>query len=164
MTKSFLLFCLFIIINTLIYGQYEDNVPTVGHLQGRVSDGSVGDVIPYATIRLEIDGALVQNTVTNADGDYSLREIEAGSYDLVALSMGYPPLKIKDLQIDVDAILELNLVFPGETFDQDTVTYTFEEVKKNKLYQHKTIKKKSCQEKRKDRIRKRQEQAAKRLN
>lgn len=164
MVNFFLLFCLFITINSPIYSQYKDNIATIGHLQGRLSDGSVGDIVAYATIRLEIDGALVKNTTTNADGDYFLRELEAGSYDLIALSMGYPPLKIKGLQIDVDAILELDLTFPGETFDQDTVVYSFEDLKNSTIGRPKVFKKNSCKKTKKDNTLKRQQRAANRLD
>ncbi|MCP4442069.1 MAG: carboxypeptidase regulatory-like domain-containing protein [Aureispira sp.] len=162
MLNFFLLFSLSIFFSTSVYSQHEVDQETIGHLQGRVSDHSVGDVVPHVNIRLELDGALVKNTKTNADGDYSFREIEAGSYDLVAQSMGYPPLKIKGLQIDVDAILELDLAFPGETFDQDTVVYTFEELNTTSLNSSASKKKPAC--KKQSKALRRQQRAAKRLN
>jgi hypothetical protein len=62
-----------------------------GHsIRGKVRDAS-GSNVPRATITLERNGAMIEQTVTNNEGDFSFQSLEDTSYTVVASAVDYNP-------------------------------------------------------------------------
>ncbi len=86
----FLLFAVFISAN--VFSQS-------GTLKGKVLDGSTGEGIPFANVSLEINGQLFSGGLTDFDGNYTIKPIPAGVYDVKASYVGYQALQLKGLRI-----------------------------------------------------------------
>ena len=93
-------------------------------IAGRVADQN-GALIPRATIEaILVKTQAVRKTVTDANGDYRLIQLEPGSYNVRASFPGFAPQEKKDLTLVAGENLQLDLtLFPqGVTVDPVVVT------------------------------------------
>lgn len=60
-----------------------------GELKGTVKDGA-GQPVAFANVAVMRDGQLITGTVANIDGEYSIKPITVGTYDVKVSFVGYP--------------------------------------------------------------------------
>ena len=94
-----------------------------GAITGVVQDSS-GAVIPGAQVTLtDTDTDLVLLGTTNSSGDYVFSPIKIGHYKVTATAPGFSTTSQENLQVDVQARLNVVLVLkPGSTTTQVTVS------------------------------------------
>src|SRR5215813_13377722 len=80
-----------------------------GELQGRAYDQSTKEGIPFANVVLEQNGAQKGYGQTDDNGNYSIKPIVPGTYDVKVGYLGYQPVIIKAVQIVSDRISFQNL-------------------------------------------------------
>ena len=69
-------------------------------LKGKVTDVDAdGEALPFATVQLFKDGAFVQGTNTDLDGNYYFSNIDPGNYAVQVDYTGYPPTRIEDIPV-----------------------------------------------------------------
>jgi len=91
-----------------------------GSIQGKVFDGTTGDVLIGATVLIQ--GTLT-GTITNLEGQFELKNISPGSYNLVVSYISYEKEVIQvDVKPDQSYFVEVKLSAATLTVDEVTVT------------------------------------------
>lgn len=80
--------------NVLVFSQ-----ATNGTLKGKVIDKVTKEPLPFVNIVVELGGEQVNGATTDFDGNYLIKPIEAGKYDVKASYVGYKPLMIRGVAI-----------------------------------------------------------------
>jgi len=88
-----------------------------GTLKGKLLDKDSGEPIPFANIVLENGGTQVGGTATDFDGNYTIKPIPPGTYDLKASSIGYQPFVMEGVLIYAGKIQFLDLKMNGGAVD-----------------------------------------------
>ncbi len=70
-----------------------------GTLNGRVTDANTGEPIPFANVTIETNGSVVTGGMTDFDGNFSIKPIPAGKYDVSASYVGYAKVQVTNVQI-----------------------------------------------------------------
>ncbi|MCH2045147.1 MAG: carboxypeptidase-like regulatory domain-containing protein [Saprospiraceae bacterium] len=97
-----------------------------GSIKGKLMDDNSGDVIQFARICLLRGNGLVTAITTDAEGNYFFSNIVPGTYNILASYKGYSYLRIDNIPIQANSMLDLDITFPGETYDQDTLIQEFD--------------------------------------
>lgn len=83
--------------NLMLYSQS-------GTLKGKIIDKGTNEPIPFANVVIESAGRQVGGSTSDFDGNYTIKPITPGKYDLKATFVGYKPLLIKNIVINSDKI------------------------------------------------------------
>lgn len=75
-----------------------------GTVKGTVNDKDAGETMPFANVVLELNGNLVTGAATDIDGNYTIKSVTPGKYDLVASYSGYQTVKIEGVVVNADKI------------------------------------------------------------
>ncbi len=90
-----------------------------GALKGKVLDKDTREPIPFANIILENKGSQVGGATSDFDGNYMIKPITPGKYDLKATFVGYKTVLIQGIIIGGDQIrfYDVELSSTAETLD-----------------------------------------------
>jgi len=80
-----------------------------GTLKGKIFDKTTKEPIPFANIIVETAGAQVGGATSDFDGNYTIKPITPGKYDVKATYVGYKPQITKGVVINSDKITFLDL-------------------------------------------------------
>jgi outer membrane receptor protein involved in Fe transport len=105
-------------MNVLVFAQS-------GTLKGKITDKGTKEAIPFASIVIEAGGKQYGGVNTDIDGNYTIKPIPTGKYDVKAVYVGYKPLMIKDVIINSDKITFLDVAM--ETSVQTLKTFEVKE-------------------------------------
>lgn len=86
------------------YTRKPNDMEGSGAIRGRVYDAETKEVLPFANVSLHQNNALTAGTTTDFDGQYLIKPIPAGNYDLLIKYVGYQPTKIEDVWIGANKI------------------------------------------------------------
>ncbi len=75
-----------------------------GTLKGKIIDKGTNEPVPFANIVIEQGGKQSGGTTTDFDGNYTIKPIPPGKYDLKATYVGYKPIMVKDVVIVANQI------------------------------------------------------------
>ncbi|MFZ1517939.1 MAG: TonB-dependent receptor [Ignavibacteriaceae bacterium] len=78
---------------------------TTGKISGKVLDKSSGEPLPGVNIIIK---GTSYGTSTNLDGEYTILNIQPGKYDITFGFIGYTPLTITDVNVDIDRTTKLD--------------------------------------------------------
>lgn len=92
-----------------------------GSLKGKITNKDSKDPIPFANIVIESGGHMVTGGTSDFQGEYHIRPINPGTYDLVISYVGFEPQKIKGLIIKSGQVVFYNI----EMKPTQTVMTTF---------------------------------------
>ncbi len=92
-----------------------------GTLKGKLLDKESNEPVPFANIVLENGGTQVGGTSTDFDGNYVIKPIPPGTYDLKASSVGFQPILIQDVLIRAGKIEFLDVKMSSSAIDLDVV-------------------------------------------
>lgn len=95
-----------------------------GTLKGTLTDKATNEAIPFASVVIESGGTQYGGVNTDIDGNYTIKPIPPGKYDVKAVYVGYKPVLFKDVIINNDKITFLNI-----EMEQSVQTLTTFEVK-----------------------------------
>jgi outer membrane receptor protein involved in Fe transport len=97
MIRKLLLFtAVFISANVMVFSQ--------GTLKGKITDKATNEPIPFANIIIEQGGKQSGGTTSDFDGNYTIKPIPPGKYDVKATYVGYKPIMITNVVITGNAI------------------------------------------------------------
>lgn len=95
-----------------------------GTLKGKLSDKATKEAIPFASVVIESGGKQYGGVNTDIDGNYTIKPIPPGKYDVKSVYVGYKSVLIKDVIINNDKITFLDI-----DMEQSIQTLTTFEVK-----------------------------------
>lgn len=93
-----------------------------GSLKGRVLDKDTKEPLPFVNIVVEVGGTNVGGSASDFDGNYLIKPIPPGRYDVKATYVGYKPTMYKGVIIAADQIGFLDIIMEStaqllETFE-----------------------------------------------
>ncbi|MEW6469290.1 MAG: TonB-dependent receptor [Bacteroidota bacterium] len=97
-----------------------------GVLTGKVTDAATGEEIPFANIGVMQNGSQVYSGVSEIDGGYTIKPINAGKYDVKATYVGYQTVEIKGVFIadGKNTYLDIKLQPQAQTLGEiEIITY-----------------------------------------
>ena len=109
MKKLFSLISLILISSSAILAQE-------GTLSGKIIDGKskTKDGVSFATVVLVRGGTQVTGAIADYDGNYIIKPITPGTYDLKVSSVGFPTSTLTGIQIEADKIKTVDVtLFAG---------------------------------------------------
>lgn len=92
--KIYLLFLLAVLYSSGAVAQVA-----AGTLKGKVTDGETGEPLPFVNVVVFLNGNQVKGTSTDFDGEYTIKPIDAGVYDVVFSYVGYNTQKITGVRV-----------------------------------------------------------------
>ena len=70
-----------------------------GALKGRILDKTTKEPIPFVTITLESNNRQIAGTTSDFEGNYTIKPVASGRYDLKASFVGYKPIMVSNIVI-----------------------------------------------------------------
>ena len=95
------IFYLIFLISLVTLESFSSSYTAKSDVSGVVKDSITGEELPFATVQIITinDSSLVKGTMTNSEGYYTIKEIDAGRFLIIASYMGYKEKKkILDIQ------------------------------------------------------------------
>jgi outer membrane receptor protein involved in Fe transport len=99
-----------------------------GVISGSVHDEQTSD--PLALVQVHIP-SLGIGTLTNLDGRFMLRNVPAGSYEVVVEILGYAQKTITDVVVEPGKIASLDVTLPPEAITLEAITVSVERERGN---------------------------------
>ncbi len=112
--KILLLLFITLTVNTLVFSQN-------GTLKGKIFDKKTKEAIPFTNIIIELGGKQMGGTTSDFDGNYTIKPIPVGKYDVKASYIGYKPLLVRNVIVNIDKITFLNLEMSSTATNLDAV-------------------------------------------
>ncbi len=129
MIRNLLLtFWLVLTANLLVFSQS-------GTLRGKVIDKDTKEPIPFVNIVVELGGTQAGGTTSDFDGNYTIKPITPGKYDLKATYVGFKPVLVKGIQIKSDQITFSDIIMEStmvELTEFEVVDYKVPLIDKDK--------------------------------
>ncbi|HNS12536.1 MAG TPA: carboxypeptidase regulatory-like domain-containing protein [Bacteroidia bacterium] len=79
-----------------------------GEIRGKVTEKGGNEGIPFASVAALLNGTQVQATVTDFEGNYSIKPLNPGKYDVKATSVGYQASQISGVIVSSDKMAFAN--------------------------------------------------------
>ena len=97
-----------------------------GTLKGKVTDVETGELLPFVNVVLFLNGNQVTGGNTDFDGEYTIKPINPGTYDVVFSFVGYTPKKVTGVKVTANKIQFVNATLgAGVMMDEaEVVEYT----------------------------------------
>jgi len=73
-----------------------------GAIKGKLIDKTTKEGIPFATITAQVNGQVVAGANTDINGEYVIKPLNPGKYDLKAVYVGYQPQLIAGVLVGLD--------------------------------------------------------------
>lgn len=80
-----------------------------GALKGKIHDKTSKEALPFVNVVLEQNGTVVTGAASDFDGNYTIKPVPPGKYDIKATFTGYQPIKITGVVISAEKIAFQNL-------------------------------------------------------
>lgn len=91
-----------------------------GSISGRIEDAATGETLIGATVLIQ---GTTKGTVTDVDGNYLLKDITQGTYNLVISYVSYEQ-QILRIAVDKGKVVELNIKMATSSVEMDAVKIT----------------------------------------
>ncbi|MFO8054384.1 MAG: carboxypeptidase regulatory-like domain-containing protein [Bacteroidales bacterium] len=110
--KYMTIIALFLATGYMAYGQS-------GALRGKITDKESGEPVPFANVIAEAGGSQAGGATTDYDGNFTIRPLSPGKYDVKATYVGYKPTMIKDVVVQSDQVrfIEIEMKPTAETLE-----------------------------------------------
>lgn len=104
-----------------------------GTLKGKLTDAETGEPLPFVNIVVQEGGRQVTGGATDINGDYTIKPIEPGTYDVLVSYVGYNSKKISGVVINANSITFYNIKLePGIRLQEfEVVEYEVPLIKKD---------------------------------
>lgn len=80
-----------------------------GALKGKVIDKATKEPIPFTNVIVEMGGTQAGGTTSDIDGNFTIKPLTPGKYDIKASSIGYKPMLIRGFIVKSDQIVFQNV-------------------------------------------------------
>ncbi|MBI9039105.1 MAG: carboxypeptidase-like regulatory domain-containing protein [Bacteroidales bacterium] len=97
--------------NILVFSQ--------GSLQGKVVDKETNEPIPFVNIIVELGGTMVGGGASDFDGNFVIKPITPGKYDVKATAVGYRPMLLQGMVIFGNRITFYDLIMEATAENLD---------------------------------------------
>lgn len=108
--KQLLSFFLFLIFSSSLFAQS-------GKINGFITDT---DGEPLPGVNIVIDGTL-QGTAAQGDGFYQILNVKPGTYTLKATYIGFAPILIENVEVNVDQTTKIDITMREETVEGEEI-------------------------------------------
>jgi outer membrane receptor protein involved in Fe transport len=115
--KLLLILGMILTANLLVFSQS-------GTLKGKIIDKDSGEPIPFANVVIELGGSQQGGATSDFDGNYTIKPIAPGQYNVRASYVGYQPVQINDVIISADKITFLDLEMTSKVQNLEEVVIT----------------------------------------
>lgn len=97
-----------------------------GSLKGKISDAKTGEPLPFVNVVIERSGQQVTGGASDFNGEYFIKPIDPGTYDVVVTYVGYQPQRQEGVVVSSNKItfLDLKLNQGVELKEFEVVQYT----------------------------------------
>lgn len=95
----------------------------MGTIKGTITEESNGEPIPFANVVLKKDSVKIMVTTSDFDGNYTLKPIPAGVYDVIVSYVGFESKKIKAVEVDVFKLVALKVQLRKGVEIEEVVVY-----------------------------------------
>ncbi|HQW07036.1 MAG TPA: carboxypeptidase-like regulatory domain-containing protein [Flavobacteriales bacterium] len=97
-----------------------------GSLKGKITDKKSGEPLPFVNVVVENRGTQVSGGATDFDGEYFIKPIAPGTYDVIVSYVGYQPFKSTGVVVNSNKIsfLDISLNQGIELKEFEVVKYT----------------------------------------
>lgn len=80
-----------------------------GSLKGKITDKKTGEPLPFVSVVIERNGVQVTGGSSDFDGEYFIKPIDPGTYDVVVAYTGYQPSRQVGVVVSSNIITFLNI-------------------------------------------------------
>src|SRR5438105_2378785 len=80
-----------------------------GELQGKVTDDNTKEGVSFANVILVRNGNVITGNVADIDGDYIIKPVVPGSYELRVFGISTDTVVVTNIQISADKITYQNI-------------------------------------------------------
>jgi hypothetical protein len=137
MKKSIILLLVSSVLLTA--NMYASGLLNAGEIRGIVKDSATGQTIPGATVSYYESGQL-RGTVTGSNGDYKIKPLDPGSYDLTFSFTGYQKILKKSIIVTSGEITYQDVILNNDTTLPEIVIEKYGEPLIRKDYRDGTFK------------------------
>ncbi|NOX46173.1 MAG: mucoidy inhibitor MuiA family protein [Chlorobi bacterium] len=108
----------------IVYQQSYNAGNGTGAIKGKVMDVATGKPIPFANVILESNGRVEAGATTDFDGNYIMRPVTSGTYDLKVTYIGYKSVHVRGMIINPDQIrfCDIKMEASDQTLEEIMVT------------------------------------------
>lgn len=94
-----------------------------GTIKGVVVDAKTGDPVPFAAVVAKQDGKQVRGTQTDFDGNFTIKPLNVGKYDIEVSSVGYNTYVREELDVKASGftVCNVELAVASKTLDEVVV-------------------------------------------
>jgi len=92
------------IIITLFISSFTVSMAQTSAIQGRILDSATKEGIPFANVVAEIAGSQAGGAQTDMDGNFAIKPLSPGNYDLKVSYVGYQSREITGIEVTLDRI------------------------------------------------------------
>ncbi len=110
-----------------------------GSLKGTIKDSKTGEPIPFANIVVEVGGIQIGTGQSNFDGEYQIKPIDPGSYEVKTSYVGYKPIKTTGVIISAGKITTVDVKLESSVVEIKTYEVVAYDVPLIEDYQGKTV-------------------------
>lgn len=109
MNRKLLLFLIgFLTLSTFSFAQS-------GAIRGKIIDGKTKEPIPFANVIVENNGTQAGGASSDFDGNYTIKPVQPGKYDVKASVVGYAPITIRGFIVRADKTESLDIEMESTT-------------------------------------------------
>jgi hypothetical protein len=108
-------FCL--IVTCVLSGYVASAQVGAGTLNGKITEKGSSEGVAFANIVIQRGSQQITGGSTDFDGNFSIKPISPGSYDLLVTSVGYKPVKITGIEINANKITFQNIAMETTAID-----------------------------------------------
>ncbi len=92
-------------------------------LQGKITDAESGEAILFCNVALYKNGVLLIGTETDLDGNYSISNLDPGTYDLEASYVGYQTQRLVGILVSAGRVNQADVaISQGVVLDEVVIT------------------------------------------
>jgi len=135
MKQIFFLVCMVLLSGISINAQTSENS---GSLKGIVKDNNEQPV-SFAQVSVFMDTVFVMGTVADIDGNYTLKNITAGKYNVLGRSVGYKDVKIMGVDIQAFKTVFVDIRFDSNPILLESFVYIEPRISKDQTVQSQTF-------------------------
>jgi outer membrane receptor protein involved in Fe transport len=110
-----------------------------GSLKGTIKDSKTGEPIPFANVVVEVGGIQLGTGQSNFDGEYQIKPLDPGSYEVKTSYVGYKPIKTTGVIVSAGKITTVDVKLESSVVEIKTYEVVAYDVPLIDDYQGKTV-------------------------
>ncbi len=95
-----------------------------GSIKGKVLDKTTNEPLPFANVIVELNGTQAGGAQTDFDGNFTIKPLNPGKYDLKASFVGYSSAEVKGVLVSADKITFQDIKMPKGAVDITQIDIT----------------------------------------